>query len=172
MIFHLCASFGRSILGNGLLFGGAFPRGVLLGGASLGKAKEACMILYFLGHPHNVGAASAILVFLTLMRLHGTDLVPSVPTTFIFPPSFDHSVRFAIVGGERMARPWSTIPTSLQSRSFCFHLRLFTLPSGSSAYGRRRCARRGKVHLLCRSFSPTTFVNHGRERQRQRERRS
>ena len=50
-----------------------------------------------------------------------------------------------------MARPRSTIPTSLQSRSFCFHLRLFTLPSGSSAYGRRRCARRGKVHLLRRS---------------------
>ena len=29
---------------NGLLFGGAFPRGVLLGGASLGGAKEVCML--------------------------------------------------------------------------------------------------------------------------------
>ena len=63
----------------------------LLGGAPLGGAKEACMILYFLGHPHNVGAASAILVFLTLMRLYGTDLVLSVCTsvhTFLLLRSF------------------------------------------------------------------------------------
>ena len=51
----------------------------------------------FYGHPHTVGAAR---VFMTPTRLSGTDLVPSVPTTFIFPPSFDHSVRLAIVGGE------------------------------------------------------------------------
>ena len=34
----------EELLRNGLLFGGAFPRGVLLGGASLGGAKEVCML--------------------------------------------------------------------------------------------------------------------------------
>ena len=51
----------------------------------------------FYGHSHTVGAAR---VFMTPTRLSGTDLVPSVPTTFIRSSFFDHSVRSEIVGGE------------------------------------------------------------------------